>query len=146
MLMKILEAPFGSDLYRAAVDLRYEILRKPLRLDYTKEQLAEEATDVHVVAVEEGKVIAAILLRKESETVLKMRQFAVAKDRQGEGIGSEMVTYCEDYALEHGFETIVLHARETAVRFYEQLEYEKVGERFTEVTIPHFKMLKHLVD
>jgi ribosomal protein S18 acetylase RimI-like enzyme len=144
--MKIQEVPYGSELYEAAVKLRTEILRKPLGLKYSSEQLAEEAHDVHIVAVEEGRVIGVILLRKETDNILKMRQFAVAKERQREGIGSEMVTYCEDYALEHGFTTIVLHARESAVRFYEQLAYEKVGDRFVEVTIPHFKMIKELED
>lgn len=144
--MKIFETPYKSDLYQQALALRVKVLRQPLGLKYSPEQLAEEATDIHVVAVEDDKVIGTILLRKESDTVLKMRQFAVAPERQGEGIGSEIVTYCEDYALSHGFSTIVLHARETAVRFYEQLEYEKVGERFTEVTIPHFKMIKQLED
>lgn len=144
--MKIFPLEFGSPLYKEALALRTKVLRKPLGLSYTPEQLAEEKTDIHVAAVEDGKVLGIILLRKESDTVLKMRQFAVAPERQGEGIGSEMITWCEDYALEKGFNTIILHARESAVKFYEQLEYEKVGERFTEVTIPHFKMIKQLED
>jgi predicted GNAT family N-acyltransferase len=30
------------------------------------------------------------------------------------------------------------------VRFYESVGYAAVGEAFTEVTIPHRKMIKHL--
>jgi predicted N-acetyltransferase YhbS len=134
------------DRYKEALELRIKVLRAPLGLVYTPEQLAEEATDIHVVAIDEGKVVGTILLRHINEQVIKMRQFAVAPDRQRQGIGSEIVAYCEDYALENGYNTIELHARESAVPFYQPLEYEKVGERFTEVTIPHFKMVKHLSD
>ena len=39
---------------------------------------------------------------------------------------------------------MTMHARETAVPFYERLGYATVGARFEEVTIPHFKMEKRL--
>ena len=35
---------------------------------------------------------------------------------------------------------MVLHARQTAVPFYERLGYETYGEPFVEVTIPHIAM------
>jgi predicted GNAT family N-acyltransferase len=41
---------------------------------------------------------------------------------------------------------MVLHAREEAVPFYERLGYEKHGESFIAVTIPHFFMHKRLVE
>ena len=37
-----------------------------------------------------------------------------------------------------------MHARETAVGFYEKLGYKVVGDKFTEVTIPHYVMEKKL--
>lgn len=144
--MKIMEVPYNSERYKEALELRIKVLRAPLGLVYSPEQLTEEATDVHLVAIDEDKVVGTVLLRPVNKNVLKMRQFAVAPERQRQGIGSEMVAYCEDYALEQGYETIELHARESAVPFYESLEYEKVGDRFMEVTIPHFKMRKSLRD
>jgi hypothetical protein len=37
-----------------------------------------------------------------------------------------------------------MHARETALGFYEQNGYITYGERFTEVTIPNYKMVKKI--
>jgi predicted GNAT family N-acyltransferase len=37
-----------------------------------------------------------------------------------------------------------MHARVTAVRFYEKLGYEVASEEFVEVTIPHRVMRKQL--
>jgi predicted GNAT family N-acyltransferase len=39
---------------------------------------------------------------------------------------------------------MVLHARETAVPFYNALGYNSVGAQFEEVGIPHFRMEKAL--
>jgi predicted GNAT family N-acyltransferase len=71
-----------------------------------------------------------------------MRQVAVAAAMQGKGVGARLVAASEDFAKEHGFQKITLHARETAVLFYERIGYQKIGERFEEVGIPHFKMEK----
>ena len=43
-----------------------------------------------------------------------------------------------------GYEEIVLHARETALGFYQKLGYETEGDSFTEVGLPHSAMRKKL--
>ena len=73
-----------------------------------------------------------------------MRQVAVTEARQGKGIGRAMVEFSERFARERGFFRITMNARETAVPFYEKLDYERSGERFEQKTIPHWKMQKEL--
>ncbi|MBK8920805.1 MAG: GNAT family N-acetyltransferase [Saprospirales bacterium] len=80
-----------------------------------------------------------------AETV-KMRQVAVAQQCQGTGIGKALVQASEGMARRLGFKKITLHARETAVPFYLKLGYSIAGERFEEVTIPHFRMEKPLAE
>jgi predicted GNAT family N-acyltransferase len=55
-----------------------------------------------------------------------------------------MVKFSEQYAQEHGYSKIYMHARETAVGFYLKLGYEIEGEPFEEVTIAHRSMLKNI--
>jgi predicted GNAT family N-acyltransferase len=74
----------------------------------------------------------------------KMRQVAVAEAVQGKGVGNTLVEASENLARLAGVNSMVLHARETAVPFYLTLGYATVGERFEEVGIPHFKMQKVL--
>ena len=140
--LKISIATFESKEYDEAMALRYEVLRKPLGMVYTPEQLAEEATEDHVIAVSEGKVVGVLLLKRISDKKLKMRQFAVADAFQGQGIGSALVAFAEDFAIENGYSIITLNARMTAVPFYKRLDYEVVGEEFVEVGIPHLRMVK----
>ena len=136
---------FGTPEYDEAVHLRYDILRAPLGLTYTPEQLAEEYNQIHLAGFDsQGVLIAYLNLTPATEEVVKMRQVAVASTWQGKGIGSMLVAESEKTASRLGFSLIRLHARESAVPFYERLGYGLVGERFEEVTIPHFKMEKTL--
>jgi len=75
---------------------------------------------------------------------VRMRQVAVAGELQGQGIGTAMVQFSEALARKLGYLRIVLHARETAVPFYEKLGYSRIGQRFEEVAVPHWAMAKCL--
>lgn len=130
--------------YLRVVALRRRVLREPLGLDYTPEQLAAEADDIHLAGFEGERPVACLILTPISTQEFKMRQVAVAPERQSEGLGSRLVEYCETVARDAGCRLITLHARETAVPFYLRAGYEIVGEPFEEVTLLHRKMQKWL--
>lgn len=143
--MQILEIQFGTPEFDEAVRLRYEVLRKPLGLEYTAEQLAAEYDNIHLAAFDAtGRVIGYLNLTPVDLEHVKMRQVAVHPDMQGAGVGKDLVLASEAVAKRAGFKKISLHARETAVPFYLKLDYSLVGERFEEVTIPHFYMEKKM--
>jgi hypothetical protein len=75
------------------------------------------------------------------EKEFKMRQVAVSPERQRQVIGKRLVEAAE-VAVATGL--ITLHAREVAIPFYEAMGYEKVGDPFFEVGIPHIKMAKRI--
>jgi len=136
---------FGTPEYDESVALRYEVLRKPLGLEYTPEQLGAEWSDTHLAAHEvSGKIVGILLLTPVNVQEVKMRQVAVAPDQQGKGVGAALVIASEEYAHSQHFKKMTLHARESAVPFYLRLGYQTIGDRFEEVGIPHFKMEKML--
>ncbi len=135
---------FDSEYRKASVELRYQVLRKPLGLKYTPRQLAEEINEVHIVAVLQHQVVGVLLLKVINRQVLKMRQVAVRPDLQQSGIGRQLVVFSEDYACRNGYTSIELHARDTAKAFYLKLGYTVVGDAFEEVGIKHYKMTKRL--
>lgn len=138
------EALHGSAEYKQTVALRDEILRKPLYLTFCPEELAGEKDFFHLACRQEGALVACLVLQPVSDKQIRMRQLAVRTDVQKEGIGRTLVAYSESFARTHGYDEIVLHARETAVGFYEKLGYRREGDRFTEITVPHFLMRKVL--
>jgi predicted GNAT family N-acyltransferase len=133
------ELEFGGSLYEAALSLRKAILRDPLGLEWTEEERALEPERRHFGLVEDGEVVACLSL-SESCDGLKLRQMAVREDRQGRGCGRQLVEDVCERLRGEGVRELALHSREVAVGFYEALGFQRVGERFAEVGIPHWRM------
>ena len=141
--MQVIPIEFGTPEYDDAVRLRYEVLRRPLGLQFTAEQLATEYADHHLGIYDDSlSLLGYLCFTPVDDTTFKMRQVAVEPALQGKGVGSILVVASEKYAIEKGIRKIVLHARDTAVPFYLKLLYTVVGEPFEEVGIPHSKMEK----
>ena len=138
------ELPYGSAEYRASLALREEVLRRPLGLAWTAEELAKESTSRHLGCFREIELIGALVLTPEDERTIRMRLVAVATEYQGRGVGSALVTFAETVVGKAGFTKMLARARETAVPFYRQLGYGVETDVFTQVGIPHQMVWKEL--
>ena len=145
MDIHFLETQYDSVDYRTSCNLRNELLRKPLGMSLFDQDLEEEREFIHLIGKnEEQELIAYLQFKKIEEDTLKMQQVVVAELAQGKGIGRKLILFSEQFAIMSGFSSIILHARENVIGFYERLDYVSEGERFLEVTIPHFKARKKL--
>jgi ribosomal protein S18 acetylase RimI-like enzyme len=142
--MQLGEVSFGSAAYDECVRLRNEILRAPLGLTFTTEDVEQDRKDFHLECRADGRLVGCLVLTPKTGGEIKMRQVAVASKLQGAGIGRRLVQFSEEFAIARGFTLMTMHARVTAVRFYEKLGYEVASEEFVEVTIPHRVMRKQL--
>ncbi|MBR9860185.1 GNAT family N-acetyltransferase [bacterium] len=143
--MEILVVDTESDWYQRSLELRNEILRKPLNLDISNEDLSDEVHQVHFVAIDAESVVGVVvLIPNYTADTGKLRQMATSEQVRGKGFGKALVKSLEEYCVQHGMEEVVLHARHHAVGFYNALGYEVCSEEFEEVGIPHYKMRKKL--
>ena len=142
--MALKQIDHGTKEYLQMVNLRNEILRKPLGLSFTPEELAKEKEDILIGAFDDEDMLACCMLTKAENHCLRVRQMAVQNNLQGKGIGASMMNFAEIVARDKGYKKLVMHARVTAVGFYEKLGYKVVGDEFIEVTIPHHIMEKNL--
>ncbi len=143
--MEIKIVPHYSKDYWKCVRLRDKILREPINLMFSEEELYLEHDQIHVGVFEEEVVVGCFSLVKVSEQELKMRQVCVDISKQQTGIGKKMMTYCEQWAKENNYEVITCHARESAISYYQKFGYAREGKLFREVSLPHSKMKKSLV-
>lgn len=145
LCMIICQIEFATPAYDEAFALRYEVLRRPLGLEFIIEQIADEWDNIHLAAFDaNSRVVGYLNLTPINTREVKMRQVAVLPSEQGKGIGMAMVASSETLAKQLNFKEIILHARKTAVPFYLKQDYEIIGKEFMEVSIPHFKMRKLL--
>jgi len=142
--MALKQIDHGTKEYQQMVKLRMDILRQPLGLSFTDEELAREKEDILIGAFDDDDLLACCLLTRADNNSVRLRQMAVQNNLQGKGIGASMMNFAETLARDKGFKKMVMHARKTALGFYEKLGYSVVGDEFTEVTIPHFVMEKSL--
>lgn len=142
MALKIID--HGTIEYQQMVKLRNEMLRKPLGLHFENDELEREKDDVLMGAFEDGKILGCCLLTKVDDKTMRLRQMAVPNSLQGKGIGRALMIFAENIARDLGYKTLIMHARKTAVGFYQKLGYTIDGDEFVEVTIPHFEMVKKL--
>ena len=126
------------------VQLRNDILRKPLGLSFDKEELEREKDEILIGAFEEDKMLGCCMLIKADPGCVRLRQMAVLNNLQGTGVGRALMQFAENIARDRGYRKIIMHARKSAIGFYEKLGYQVTGEEFQEVTIPHYVMEKEL--
>ncbi len=135
----------SSKEYDAMVALRFEILRKPLGLTFTKEQLASEKNYIHLGLFLQQELLACCILLPAKNNSFQLKQMAVSNRQQSKGLGAQLLAFAEEIAIKNNTSNIILHARQTALGFYQKAGYNILGDMFMEVGIPHFEMEKKLI-
>jgi predicted GNAT family N-acyltransferase len=137
------EIAFGTHDYALECRLRDEVLRKPLGLSLSDEDLSGERTQLHFGLFEPGgRMVACVIAAPISENEARIRQMAVSPPHQGKGLGRRVMTEVEAELRRRGFTRFTLRARLSAVGFYEKLGYAAAGGEFVEHGIPHVTMMR----
>lgn len=142
MALKMIQ--YGSREYEQMVALRRQMLRKPLGLDFTEQELQSEEKNVLLGCFDEEVMEGCCMLVQTSPGIVRLRQMAVLSGLQGKGIGRVLMSFAENVARDRRFQRIIMHARTSTVPFFEKLGYHVTGEPFIELTIQHVVMEKEL--
>lgn len=142
MAIKVVDP--GTKEYKQVIDLRYQMLRKPLGLAFSQEELDQEKENILIGCFDDERIEGCCMLVPIDKNVMQLRQMAVISGLQGKGIGRVLMQFAENISRDRGYKKLIMHARKTAMGFYEKLGYKKTGNEFLEVTIPHFAMEKSL--
>ena len=76
----------------------------------------------------DGEVVGTVTTRKEGE-VQWISAFAVAPNKQGRGIGTQILNWVKDYALQNGERYVMLDVEienDKAIRVYEKAGFLKL--------------------
>ena len=142
MALKIID--HGTKEYRQMVKMRDDILRKPLGLGFTQEELESEKENMLIGAFEDEDMLGCCMLVEENPKTVRLRQMAVLNDLQGKGVGRALTNFAENLARDRGYSIMSMHARKNVVGFFEKMGYKVTSQEFIEITIPHYVMEKEL--
>lgn len=142
--MSLKQIDHGTDEYLQMVNLRDNVLRRPLGLTFSHDELLSEKNDIFIVCTEDESVLGCCILTTITNEKIRLRQMAVPDKLHGKGIGASIMQFAENIARDRGYKIITMHSRDSAIGFYEKFGYKVKGEQFVEVNIPHHIMEKAL--
>lgn len=136
---------FDSEAYRQTLDLREQVLRRPLGQSLSARDLDGEREQWHFGLFDEsGKLMACLVAAPAGDQSVRLRQMAVDPDHHSRGLGRQLIREVEEALAKRGIRSIRLHARTSAAGFYERLGYRATGGEFMEIGVPHQAMEKSL--
>jgi predicted GNAT family N-acyltransferase len=142
--MGLKQIDHGTKEYNQMIQLRHAILRQPLGLSFSKEELEKEKNNILIASFDDDEMLGCCMLTPVDKETLQLRQMAVPDKLQGKGIGASIMSFAESLARDKGYKSMIMHARNTAIGFYEKFGYKTKGKEFYEVNIPHLLMEKKL--
>ncbi|WP_426493343.1 GNAT family N-acetyltransferase [Hymenobacter sp. 102] len=141
-------SPRSAAEWTAYYQLRYAVLRQPWQQPEGSERADDDAapTTTHaLIMAPEGYAAGVGRLHPSGPAQGQVRFMAVHPAWQGRGVGRQVLAYLEAAARRQHLSELVLHARESAVPFYERQGYAVVAPSHTLFgSIPHFLMRKVL--
>lgn len=142
MALKIID--YGTKEYQQMIDLRNEILRKPLGMELEGTDIEADKENILIGAFEDEKMLGCCMLVRDGDIGVILRQMAVRNQLQGKGIGRALMEFAETIARDIGYREISMHARSSAAGFYEKMGYITTGDEFQKLSISHILMKKRI--
>ena len=111
------------------------------KVSYEEEIDGHDDSAIHFLATIDNEPVAVARLRFLKDNI-KIERLAVRKAYRGKGIGKDMFAFVLNYITKMDCEKITLHAQAYLLKFYEDFDFVKYGEKFLEAGIEHYYMEK----
>jgi predicted GNAT family N-acyltransferase len=133
----------GEEEMAQLLALRHEVFCGEQGVPEREELDGRDGEAVHLVAVEDGRVLATCRLLFVGATV-QFSRLAVARDARRRRIATRLLALADDETRAGGARRLVLHAQTYARSLYDAAGYEPRGRVFMEAGIEHVAMEKLL--
>ena len=142
MALKIID--HGSREYQQMVQLRNDILRKPLRLTFTPEELEKEKDEILIGAFEEEKMLGCCMLIMVDPATVRLRQMAVLNNLQGKGHRKSINAVCRKHRPRPRFQKNHHACPQVSCGFLRKIRIPGLWRGIRRSTLPHYEMQKKL--
>ena len=126
------------------MNFRFQNLRKPLNLEWSKNDLMNEDQQIHFALKNINEIVGSFCLKKIDCSTIRLRQMAIEKKLQKQGYGSSILKFTEKFAVENNYKKIIIIARLSAMDFYKKNFFKTSGNIFIDVTVKSIKMYKEI--
>lgn len=131
--------------YLKSIGLRNKILREPLGLKLSGNQISKEGNiDFYHIAYKVDSDILGVLVLKKLNNKFQVFQIVVKEQHQKLGIGQLLMEKAETIVRENDLEEIIVFSREESIGFYKKMGFKSTKKEFIIVGLNHVKMIKKL--
>lgn len=131
----------GEEEMAQLLSLRHDVFCGEQGVPAREELDGRDGEAIHLVAVEDGRVLATCRLLFVGATV-QFSRLAVAREARRRGIATRLLALADDETRAGGARRLVLHAQTYARSLYDAAGYEPRGRVFMEAGIEHVAMEK----
>jgi predicted GNAT family N-acyltransferase len=142
--LQIKEINYHSEEYQRLLNFRFNNLRKPLNLNWSKEDLLNENQQNHFALKNQSEIVGSFCLKKIDCSTIRLRQMAIEKKWRRQGYGSSILKFTEKFAIKNNYKKIIIIARLSALDFYKKNFFKTSGNIFTDVTVNSINMYKKI--
>lgn len=138
-----IRSPHTKDEWQQYYQLRWKLLRQPWNQPVGSEKDEFEAEAIHRAAFYSKRIIAVGRIQFTAAEHAQIRYMAVDPEFRLKGIGSLILKSLEQTARDQHTDSILLEARETAVKFYLSHHYQLIeASHLLFGEIQHYTMQK----
>lgn len=144
MLIRFKIVDFDSPEYHETLKLRNEVMRKPLGLTLSADDVKFDHKRTHIAGYFNDNLICACSLGIFHQKICHIFSFCVKQEYQNQGIGRQLMSYAEKYAQDKGVQRLYLEGRKAASPFYSKCGFVKCGHEYIDMNIVHQDMRKDI--
>ncbi|MBT2557098.1 GNAT family N-acetyltransferase [Hymenobacter sp. ISL-91] len=139
--MQVRRITTDADL-ETALAIRHTVFVLGQNVPADLEHDAHDRTDAtHYLALSAAGQPCGAARWRPTEAGVKLERFAVLAEYRNQQAGAALLAaVLHDVQAAHPAALVYLNAQLPAVRFYERHGFRKIGEKFTEADIEHYKM------
>lgn len=140
--LKLKIADWSAD-SAALKDIRYQVFVEEQHVPEELEWDEFDNTSIHFLAFCRNLPVATARLKPDGQ----IGRMAVLSEFRNYGIGSQLLKFVLETAIDKKFQSVYLHAQTQVTGFYKKYGFTEKGRIFMEANIPHQTMFKEpLID
>ncbi|HEX4975132.1 MAG TPA: GNAT family N-acetyltransferase [Pseudomonadales bacterium] len=121
----------------ALQDIRHRVFIEEQQVPAELEWDDEDLGAAHfLLTQEDGQALACARLLASGQ----IGRMAALAPYRAQGLGRQLLTFVIDWASQHGYPPLFLHAQNHAITFYESMGFVVEGDEFIDAGIPHHTM------
>ena len=131
---------YNSPEYQKALRLREDVMRKPLGLLLSEEDVKDDGKRIHISKDIIMMSSFAVVLYK----IAHIYSVFVKQELQNKGFGQRLMAYAENYAKSQGAKRLYVEGRKAAKNFYQKCGFSSCGLEYIDMNIVHQDMRKDI--